>query len=147
MKQVNAIRVLSIDMIERANSGHPGICMGAAPMMFCLFNNHLIIDHKNDKNIMRDRFVLSAGHGSAMLYATIYLSRLALTKEDLKNFRKIDSITPGHPEITHTKFLDANSGPLGQGIAQGVGMALAEAHNAAKYNKDIKIVDNYTYVL
>ncbi len=147
-KSINAIRVLSMDMIQEANSGHPGICMGAAPMMYALYTNHLRIDSKDDKNIIRDRFVLSAGHGSAMLYSTLHLSGLGLEMEDLKKFRQLNSKTPGHPEIIDTKFIDSTSGPLGQGIAQAVGLAIAEKHNAAKFNKeDLKIVDNYTYVL
>ncbi len=144
---VNAIRVLGIDMVQRANSGHPGIVMGAAPIMYTLFTKHLIIDPSNDKNEIRDRFVLSAGHGSAMLYSTLYLCGLGLNIEDLKKFRQLDSKTPGHPEITHTKFVDSTSGPLGQGIAQAVGMSLAKKHNAAKYNKYSEIICNNTYVL
>lgn len=146
-KSIDAIRVLSIDMIEKAKSGHPGICMGAAPIMYTLFKHHLIIDTNDDKNNIRDRFILSAGHGSAMLYATLYLSGLNIKKEDLMNFRQLNSKTPGHPELTDTKFIDATSGPLGQGVAQGVGMALAEAHNAKKYNVYSEVVDNYTYVV
>ncbi len=147
-KSIDAIRVLSIDMIQEANSGHPGICMGAAPIMYSLYTNHLRIDKNNDKNIIRDRFVLSAGHGSAMLYSTLHLAGLGLKMEDLKNFRQINSKTPGHPEIIDTKFIDSTSGPLGQGIAQAVGLAIAEKHNAAKFNKEgLKLVDNYTYVL
>ncbi len=147
-KSINAIRVLSMDMIQKANSGHPGICMGAAPIMYCLYTNHLKIDSSNDKNLIRDRFVLSAGHGSAMLYATLHLSGLGLEMEDLKKFRQLNSKTPGHPEIIDTRFIDSTSGPLGQGIAQAVGLAIAEKHNAAKFNKDnLQIVDNYTYVV
>ncbi len=147
-KSIDAIRVLSMDMIQEANSGHPGICMGSAPIMYSLYTNHLRIDKDNDKNIIRDRFVLSAGHGSAMLYSTLHLAGLGLEMEDLKKFRQINSKTPGHPEIIDTKFIDSTSGPLGQGIAQAVGLAIAEKHNAAKFNKEgLKIVDNYTYVL
>lgn len=147
-KSVDAIRVLSMDMIQKANSGHPGICMGAAPIMYTLYTNHMVIDPKNDKNMIRDRFVLSAGHGSAMLYSTLHLSGLSLEMEDLKDFRQLNSKTPGHPEITDTKFIDSTSGPLGQGIAQAVGLAIGEKHNSAKFNKgNINVVDNYTYVL
>lgn len=148
MKSVNAIRTLSIDMIETANSGHPGICMGAAPMMESLFAHKLNISSNNSKWFNRDRFILAAGHGSAMLYSTLHLSGYDISMEDLKNFRKLGSKTPGHPEVTHTDGVDATSGPLGQGIAQAVGMAMAEAHLAAKYNRpNFNVVDHYTYVL
>lgn len=147
-KNVNAIRVLAIDMIEKANSGHPGICMGAAPMMYSLFANNMNINRNSDRCSIRDRFVLAAGHGSAMLYSTLHLSGLAVDMEDLKNFRQLGSKTPGHPEVTHTGFIDATSGPLGQGIAQAVGLAMAEKHLAAKYNvDDYQLVDTYTYAL
>lgn len=148
MKSTNAIRTLSIDMIEKSNSGHPGICMGAAPMMESLFAHQMKISANNSKWFNRDRFVLSAGHGSAMLYATLHLSGYQVTMEDLKNFRQLGSKTPGHPEVTHTDGIDATSGPLGQGIGQAVGMAMAEEHLSKKYNKDnFKIVDHYTYVI
>ncbi len=148
MNTVNAIRTLSIDMIEKANSGHPGICMGAAPMMESLFAHKLNISSNNSKWFNRDRFVLAAGHGSAMLYATLHLSGYDLTMEDLKQFRQLGSKTPGHPEVTHTDGIDATSGPLGQGISQAVGFAMAEAHLGAKYNREgFKVVDHYTYAL
>ncbi|WOO89749.1 transketolase [Mollicutes bacterium LVI A0078] len=148
MKNVNAIRTLSIDMIEKSNSGHPGICMGAAPMMESLFAHKLNISSNNSKWFNRDRFVLAAGHGSAMLYSTLHLSGYDISIEDLKNFRQLGSKTPGHPEVTHTDGVDATSGPLGQGISQAVGMAMAEAHLASKYNReDFKVVDHYTYAL
>lgn len=148
MKQVDAIRVLSIDMIEKAESGHPGIALGAAPMMYELYAKWLKIYNKESDWINRDRFVLSAGHGSSMLYATLHLSGYKISMEDLQEFRQIGSVTPGHPEVDDTDGVDSTSGPLGQGLAQGAGMALAEAHLAAKFNKeDLKIIDHYTYVL
>ncbi len=148
MKNVNAIRTLSIDMIEKSNSGHPGICMGAAPMMESLFAHKLNISATNSKWFNRDRFVLAAGHGSAMLYSTLHLSGYDINMEDLKQFRQLGSKTPGHPEVTHTDGIDATSGPLGQGISQAVGMAMAEAHLASKYNRDgFKVVDHFTYAL
>lgn len=148
MKNVNAIRTLSIDMIEKSNSGHPGICMGAAPMMESLFAHKLNISSNNSKWFNRDRFVLAAGHGSAMLYSTLHLSGYDISMDDLKNFRQLGSKTPGHPEVTHTDGIDATSGPLGQGISQAVGMAMAEAHLASKYNREgFKVVDHFTYAL
>ncbi len=148
MKSINAIRTLSIDMIEKSNSGHPGICMGAAPMMESLFAHKMNISSNNSKWFNRDRFVLSAGHGSAMLYSTLHLCGYDISIEDLKNFRQLGSKTPGHPEVTHTDGIDSTSGPLGQGISQAVGMAMAEAHLASKYNRSgFKVVDHYTYAL
>ncbi len=145
---VDAIRTLSIDMIEKANSGHPGICMGAAPMMESLFAHKMNISSKNSKWFNRDRFVLAAGHGSAMLYATLHLCGYDLSIDDLKQFRQLNSKTPGHPEVNHTDGVDSTSGPLGQGIGQAVGMAMAEAHLAAKYNREgFPVVDHYTYAL
>ncbi len=148
MKSINAIRTLSIDMIEKSNSGHPGICMGAAPMMESLFAHKMNISSNNSKWFNRDRFVLSAGHGSAMLYSTLHLCGYDISIEDLKNFRQLGGKTPGHPEVTHTDGVDSTSGPLGQGISQAVGMAMAEAHLASKYNRSgFKVVDHYTYAL
>jgi len=145
---VNTIRTLSIDMINRANSGHPGLSMGAAPMAYALWENHLNHNPENAKWFNRDRFVLSAGHGSSLLYSLLHLSGYDVSKEDLKNFRKLNSKTPGHPEFGHTDGVEATTGPLGQGIATAVGMAMAEAHLAAKFNKDdIPVIDHYTYTL
>lgn len=145
---VNTIRTLSIDMINRANSGHPGLPMGAAPMAYALWANHLNHNPENAKWFNRDRFVLSAGHGSSLLYSLLHLSGYDVSKEDLKNFRKLNSKTPGHPEFGHTDGVEATTGPLGQGIATAVGMAMAEAHLAAKFNKDdIPVIDHYTYAL
>ncbi len=143
---INTIRTLSIDMIEKANSGHPGMPMGAAPMAYELWTNHMKHNPKNPKWIDRDRFVLSAGHGSALLYSLLHLTGYDVTMKDLKNFRQWDSKTPGHPEFGHTAGVDATTGPLGQGFAMAVGMAMAERHLAAVYNRDqFNIVDHYTY--
>lgn len=147
-KAVNAIRTLSIAQIEKANSGHPGLPMGASPMAYALFNKILKANPSNPSFFNRDRFVLSAGHGSAMLYALLHLSGYGVGIEDLKNFRKIGSITPGHPELGLTPGVEVVTGPLGQGIAQSVGLAAAEKHLAGLYNKeDIKIIDHYTYAI
>ncbi len=144
---VNAIRFLSMDMINKANSGHPGIALGAAPMLYTLYTRHLRMNNKKVDWFNRDRFILAAGHGSSMLYAALHLGNFGLSIDDLKDFRQLGSKTPGHPEYGHTAGIDATSGPLGQGIAMGVGMQLAENYLAAKFNKDIKVVDHYTYVL
>ncbi|MCX8584096.1 MULTISPECIES: transketolase [unclassified Gilliamella] len=145
---VNTVRTLSIDMIEKANSGHPGMPMGAAPMAYSLFSNHLKFNPNNPNWFNRDRFVLSAGHGSALLYSLLHLFGYDVTLDDLKSFRQHNSRTPGHPEFGWTPGVDATSGPLGQGIAMAVGMALAESHLAAQYNKpDNQIVDHYTYAI
>ncbi|WP_028274907.1 transketolase [Atopococcus tabaci] len=145
---VNTIRTLSIDGIQKANSGHPGLPMGAAPMAYVLWKNHLTVNPKNPKWFDRDRFVLSAGHGSMLLYSLLHLSGHDVTLDDLKSFRQYESRTPGHPEVHYTPGVEATTGPLGQGIANAVGMAMAEAHLAATYNKeDHKPVDHFTYVL
>lgn len=146
-KAINAIRFLGVDAINKANSGHPGIVLGAAPMAYELFTQHLKIDVKNPKWMNRDRFVLSAGHGSMLLYALNHLSGFKISIEDLKNFRKVGN-TPGHPEYGHTDGVETTSGPLGQGISNAVGMAIAETHLAAKFNKEnYPIVEHYTYAL
>ncbi len=145
---VNTIRTLAIDAIENANSGHPGLPMGAAPMAYTLWTDFMNHNPKSSKWFNRDRFVLSAGHGSMLLYSLLHLSGYNVTIDDLKNFRQWDSKTPGHPEVNHTDGVEATTGPLGQGIAMSVGMAMAEAHLAAKFNKDdIAVVDHYTYAL
>lgn len=147
-KAINTIRVLSAEAIEKANSGHPGLPLGAAPMAFTLFNEHLKHNPKNPDWINRDRFILSAGHGSMLLYSLLNLYGYGLKIEDIKNFRQFDSLTPGHPEYMHTKGVEASTGPLGQGIAMGVGMAIAEKHLAAIFNKDDnKLIDHMTYIL
>ncbi|MBT2735694.1 transketolase [Bacillus sp. ISL-7] len=145
---VNTIRTLSIDAINNANSGHPGLPMGAAPMAYALWAHHLSHNSANAKWFNRDRFILSAGHGSSLLYSLLHLARYNVSLEDLKNFRKLNSKTPGHPEFGHTEGVEATTGPLGQGIANAVGMAMAEAHLAAKFNRDgYPVIDHYTYAL
>lgn len=146
---VNTIRTLSIEAVQKANSGHPGLPMGAAPMAYALWTKHLKVNPTTSRNwVDRDRFVLSAGHGSAMLYSLLHLSGYNVTIDDLKNFRQWDSKTPGHPEVHHTDGVEATTGPLGQGIAMAVGMAMAEAHLAATYNRDsFPIMDHYTYAI
>lgn len=147
-KVINTIRVLSAEAIEKANSGHPGLPLGAAPAAFTLFNEHLKHNPKNPDWINRDRFILSAGHGSMLLYSLLNLYGYGLKIEDLENFRQFDSLTPGHPEYMHTKGVEASTGPLGQGIAMGVGMAIAERHLAALFNKDDNnLIDHMTYIL
>ncbi|MGI6782383.1 MAG: transketolase [Acholeplasmataceae bacterium] len=144
---VNAVRFLGVDAINKANSGHPGIVLGAAPMAYSLFINELKINPKNSKWMDRDRFVLSAGHGSGLLYALNHLSGFNISLDDLKNFRQIGN-TPGHPEYGHTDGVETTSGPLGQGISNAVGMAIAESHLAARFNKpNFDVVNHYTYVL
>ena len=148
-KSVNAIKVLGVDAINKAKSGHPGIVMGAAPMAYSLFTKHLRVNPKKTDWINRDRFVLSAGHGSMLLYSLLHLSGFEdVSLEEVKNFRQWGSKTPGHPEFGHTKGIDATTGPLGQGISTAVGMALAERYLASKYNKEgYNLFDHYTYVI
>lgn len=145
---INTIRLLSAEAIEKATSGHPGITMGSAPLAYTLWSKFLKHNPENPDWVDRDRFVLSAGHGSMLLYSLLHLFGYGLTIDDLKNFRQFGSMTPGHPEYGHTKGVEITTGPLGQGVANAVGMAVAESHLAAKFNKDdIKIVDHYTYAL
>ena len=144
---VATIRSLCIDMVNKANSGHPGMALGSAPILYTLFTRHLVTNPKEPEWINRDRFVLSAGHASDLLYALLHLSGYELSLDDLKNFRQIDSLTPGHPEYKWTKGVDASSGPLGQGIAQAVGMAMAEAALAANYTEGEKLINHYTFAL
>ena len=148
-QSVNAIKVLGVDAINKAKSGHPGVVMGAAPMAYSLFAKHLRVNPKKTDWINRDRFVLSAGHGSMLLYSLLHLSGFKdVSLEEVKNFRQWGSKTPGHPEFGHTKGVDATTGPLGQGISTAVGMALAERYLAAKYNKEgYELFDHYTYVI
>ena len=147
-KVLNSIRILSAEGVQAANSGHPGLPMGAAPAAFALWAENLVHNSSDPKWENRDRFVLSAGHGSMLLYSLLHLFNYGLTIEDLKNFRQLDSKTAGHPEYGHTVGVEVTTGPLGQGIANAVGFAMAEKHLAAKYNKDdYKIVDHYTYTL
>ncbi|WP_245831740.1 transketolase [Oceanobacillus senegalensis] len=145
---INTIRTLSIDAIEKANSGHPGLPMGAAPMAYTLWTDFMTHNPKHSKWFNRDRFVLSAGHGSMLLYSLLHLSGYDVSMDDIKNFRQWGSKTPGHPEVHHTDGVETTTGPLGQGISTAVGMAMAEAHLAAQYNKEnFPIVDHYTYAL
>ncbi len=147
-QSINTIRTLSIDAIEKANSGHPGLPMGAAPMAYTLFTEFMNHNPKNAKWFNRDRFVLSAGHGSMLLYSLLHLSGYDVTIDDLKSFRQWKSRTPGHPEVLDTDGVEATTGPLGQGVAMAVGMAMAEAHLAAKYNQEnFPIIDHHTFSL
>ncbi|WP_077601367.1 transketolase [Oceanobacillus sojae] len=147
-QSINTIRTLSIDAIEKANSGHPGLPMGAAPMAYTLWTDFMNHNPKNSKWFNRDRFVLSAGHGSMLLYSLLHLSGYKVSIDDLKEFRQWDSKTPGHPEVHHTDGVEATTGPLGQGLAMSVGMAMAEAHLGATYNKEgYNVVDHYTYAI
>ena len=147
-KIINQIRSLGIDMINEAKSGHPGIVLGAAPIIYTLYANHLRFDRDNPNYFNRDRFIMSAGHGSALLYSTLFMAGFDLEIEDLKNFRQINSKTPGHPELGITPGVDMTTGPLGQGFATAVGVAIAEAHLEARYNKFSKnLFDFNTYVL
>ena len=145
---INAIRILSAEAIETAKSGHPGLPLGCAPIAYTLFQNFLKFNPKDPKWDDRDRFILSAGHGSMLYYSLLYLYGYGLKKEDLMNFRQLGSKTPGHPEYGHTVGIETTTGPLGQGLANAVGMALAEANLAAKYNRDgFNVVDHYTYAI
>lgn len=145
---VNAIRVLAADAVQKAKSGHPGLPLGSAAVAYELWAKEMKHNPANPDWPNRDRFILSGGHGSTLLYSLLHLFGYGLTKEDLMQFRQLDSLTPGHPEYRHTKGVEATTGPLGAGMAMAVGMAMAEAHLAAKFNKDgYNVVDHYTYVL
>ena len=146
---INAIRVLSADAIQKANSGHPGLPLGTAPTAYELWTNHMNYNPADPKWENRDRFVLSGGHGSMLLYSLFHLLGIGnLSLDDVKNFRQMGSKTPGHPEYGHTVGVEATTGPLGQGMAMAVGMAMAEAHLASVFNKEgYNVVDHYTYVL
>lgn len=145
---VNALRILSAEAIQKANSGHPGMPLGAAPIAYALFQQHLKFNPDDLRWDDRDRFVLSAGHASALLYSLFHIYGMGLTRDDLMNFRQLGSRTPGHPEFGHTAGVETTTGPLGQGIANAVGMAMAEAHLAAVYNRPgFPVVDHYTYAL
>ena len=147
-KSVNSIRVLAADAIQKANSGHPGLPLGSAPMAYELWANHMNHNPKDPKWENRDRFILSGGHGSALLYSLLHFFGYGITIEDMKNFRQLGSKTPGHPEYGHTVGVEATTGPLGAGMAMAVGMAMAENHLAATFNKEnFPVVDHYTYVL
>lgn len=145
---ISALRVLSAETVERANSGHPGLPLGAAPMAYALWANAMTHCPKNPNFFNRDRFVLSAGHGSALLYSLLHLFNYGVTKEDLMSFRQLQSKTPGHPECDRTAGVEVSTGPLGQGVANAVGIAVAESMMAAKYNRPgFDVVDHYTYAL
>ncbi|TJX68944.1 transketolase [Soehngenia saccharolytica] len=145
---VNTVRMLAVEAVEKAKSGHPGMPLGAAPMAYTLWAKVMNHNGKNPYWINRDRFVLSAGHGSMLLYSLLHLFDYGLTIDDLKNFRQLDSLTPGHPEYGHTKGVEATTGPLGQGISMAVGMAMAEAHLSKIFNRDkYNVIDHYTYVI
>ena len=147
-KSVNAIRVLAADTVQKANSGHPGMPLGSAAMAYELWANHLTHNPKNPKWVNRDRFILSAGHASSLLYSLLHLFGYGLTIEDMKNFRQDNSLTPGHPEYGHTVGVEATTGPLGAGMGMAVGMAMAQAHMAATFNtEDYNVIAHYTFVL
>jgi transketolase len=147
-QRINAIRFLAVDAVQKANSGHPGLPLGAAAMAYALWSRHLKFNAKDPHWFDRDRFVLSAGHGSMLLYALLYLTGYGVSLDEIKSFRQLGSKTPGHPEVGHTPGVEATTGPLGQGLGNAVGMAIAEAHLAAVYNRtDAQIVDHYTYVI
>ena len=147
-KIVDTIRALSIDMINNAKSGHPGICLGAAPIIYTIFARHLKFDATDPNYFNRDRFIMSAGHGSALLYSTLYMSGYSIDLEDLKSFRTLDSITPGHPEYRKTPGVEMTTGPLGEGLTSSVGLAIAERYLNAYFNKYEKdLINHYTYVL
>ncbi len=145
-KAINTIRFLSADGVQRANSGHPGLPMGAAAMAYTVWTRHLRFNPRNPKWFNRDRFVLSGGHGSMLLYSLLHLFGYGVSLDELMHFRQLDSITPGHPEYGLTPGVEITTGPLGQGFANGVGMAVAEAQLAAQYNQPgISIVDHFVY--
>jgi len=144
---INAIRATVIDTINKAKSGHPGMALGSAPIMYALFTRHLVADPNDPMWFNRDRFVLSAGHASSLLYTMLHVAGYKVSLEDLKSFRQLGSLTPGHPEFKHTAGVDATSGPLGQGIAQAVGMAMAERAIKAQYPQGKFVCDHYTYAL
>jgi len=145
---INTIRFLAAEAVQKANSGHPGLPMGAAPIAYTLWAKNMKHNPSDPGWDDRDRFILSAGHGSMLIYSLLHLFGYGLTLDDLKNFRQLDSLTPGHPEYGHTKGVEITTGPLGQGLANGVGMAMAEAYLAKKFNRPgFPVVDHYTYVL
>ena len=145
---INAIRFLAVDMVQKANSGHPGLPLDAAPMAYTLWTRYLRFNPHDPYWFNRDRFVLSAGHGSAMLYALLYLTGYDVSLDEIRRFRQWGSITPGHPESGLTPGVEVTTGPLGQGFGNGVGMAIAEAHLAARYNRPgFEIIDHRTYAI
>src|SRR5215212_9484083 len=147
-RAINTIRFLAADAVQQANSGHPGLPMGAAPMAFTVWTRHLRHNPRNTKWPGRDRFILSGGHGSMLLYSLLHLTGYDLPLEEIKNFRQFGSKTPGHPEYGLTPGVELTTGPLGQGFANGVGMAMGAAHLAAKFNKDgFPLIDHYVYAI
>ncbi|MCG8618476.1 MAG: transketolase, partial [Desulfobacterales bacterium] len=145
---VNTIRTLCMDAVQQANSGHPGAPMGLAPAAYVLFKRFLKHNPANPAWIDRDRFVLSGGHASSLLYSMLYLTGYGLELDDLKAFRQWGSRTPGHPEYGDTPGVETTTGPLGQGIANAVGMAIAERHMAARFNKDgLELINHHTYAM
>jgi transketolase len=146
-QRINAIRFLSVDAVQKANSGHPGMPLGAAATAYTLWTKHLRFNPKDPAWLNRDRFILSAGHGSMLLYSLLYLTGYDLSLDEIKRFRQLGSKTPGHPEAHHTPGIEVTTGPLGQGFGNSVGFAIAEAHMGAVYNRDQHIIDHYTYVM
>src|SRR5918994_5272028 len=147
-RAINTIRFLAADAVQQANSGHPGLPMGGAAMAFTLWTRHLRHNPSNPKWAGRDRFVLSGGHGSMLLYSLLHLTGYDLPMEEIKNFRQFDSKTPGHPEYGLTPGVEITTGPLGQGFANGVGMAMGAAHLGAKFNKEgFPLIDHYVYAI
>ena len=147
-RAINTLRFLSADAIQQANSGHPGLPMGAAAMAYTVWTRHLRHYPKNPKWLNRDRFVLSGGHGSMLLYSLLHLTGYDLSLDDLKNFRQWGSLTPGHPEYGHTPGVEVTTGPLGMGFANGIGFAIAECHLAARFNQmGQKLIDHYIYAI
>ncbi|HET9095050.1 MAG TPA: hypothetical protein VFN37_00185, partial [Candidatus Baltobacteraceae bacterium] len=146
-QRINAIRFLSVDAVQKANSGHPGMPLGAAATAYTIWTKHLRFNPQDPAWPNRDRFILSAGHASMLLYSLLYLTGYEVSLDDLKAFRQLGSKTPGHPEAHHTPGVEVTTGPLGQGFANAVGFAIAQAHLAAAYNRDQTIVDHFTYVM
>src|SRR5687767_2815065 len=145
---INTIRTLSLDAVQKANSGHPGLPLGMAPAAYVLWTRFMRHNPKNPKWFNRDRFLLSAGHGSMLIYSLLHLTGYDLSLDELKNFRQLHSKTPGHPENVLTPGVEITTGPLGQGFANGVGMGIASNHLAAKFNKrGFPMVDNYIYCI
>ena len=148
-RAINTIRFLSADGVQQANSGHPGLPMGAAAMAYTIWTRHLRHNPRNPRLPNRDRFILSGGHGSMLLYSLLYLTGYDLSLDGLKNFRQWGSKTPGHPEYGVTPGVEVTTGPLGQGFANGVGMAIAQAHLAAQFNKlpQYSLIDHFIYAI
>ena len=143
---IQTLRGLAMDVIDKANSGHPGMALGSAPILHTLFTKHIVSTAIDSKWIKRDRFVLSSGHVSSLLYCILHLCGYNVLMDDLKQFRQLNSKTPGHPESNLTDGVDVSTGPLGQGLASAVGLAMAERHLVATY-PDLDVFDHYTYVL